>query len=136
VFAYLGAHIFGFILGLVGLVFLQPPVTPLGVFLILIGILVNLYAYLERRSRRFTITTTMIRLDFGILSHNTSEIPLRKVQAMKVRQGFIDGMAGVGNIGFSSASAREIEVLFFGVHNPYAIRDLVKKHQPSVSDPS
>ena len=59
--------------------------------------------YLAWRSERIVVTGDRLHHESGILSRDTRTIEINKLQYVRVHQGFMQRIFGVGDIGFETA---------------------------------
>ena len=126
--AYVGHYIFAVISVIAGFGFLATKGNEMtGTIVLLTGALFALAVELSRRSTRYRITDQMIWRKTGILSLNTTEIPVAHLREVKLTQGILDRMFGVGKIAFSTSASSGYEIVWHGVENPTRVRDLARK---------
>jgi uncharacterized membrane protein YdbT with pleckstrin-like domain len=103
----------------------------LSVLLILafgIGILILLYWYVLTRATRLTVTDHDITYERGILTKDRTSVSLRHVRSVRVTQGFINRILGVGIIEISTAGD-EPEFTVRDMPDPHEIRDAIRQAQ-------
>ncbi len=105
---YLDAYIIGGILSIVG-----------------VGILVILWAILDRRYRIYTLTNKRVELKYGIIAKHTSEIELADIRNVIVTIPIIGRIFGWGNVGVSCAATGQREIAFGGVTEPDRVKAAV-----------
>ena len=108
--AYLGFYIIGALL------------VPL-----VVGILVLIWAVLDRKHCVYTISNKRVTRTRGIIGKDYSEVDLKDIRNVIVKYGVIDRLFGIGNVGISSAGQSDIEIVFTGVRNPNTVRDTAVK---------
>ncbi len=82
---------------------------------------------LFKRSRRLIIDDGTIRYQMGIFSRDLREINIRDVRSVKVKQGAISRLLGIGDIEISSASGADDQIVVRGVSNPELIRLMLRE---------
>jgi uncharacterized membrane protein YdbT with pleckstrin-like domain len=93
-----------------------------------LGILILLYWYILTRGTRLTVTDHDITYERGILSKDRTTVALRQVRSVRVTQGFINRILGVGTIEVASTGdAPEFTVK--DMPDPYEIRDAIRGAQ-------
>ena len=92
---------------------------------IVIGIFIIIWAILDRNHRFYKVTSKRVSIRSGIIGRVTSEVEVVDIRNVEMRQSVLDRLFGIGNVGISSAGTGGIEVVFAGVANPAALRDLV-----------
>jgi uncharacterized membrane protein YdbT with pleckstrin-like domain len=103
----------------------------LSVLLILafgIGILILLYWYVLTRATRLTVTDHDITYERGILTKDRTSVSLTHVRSVRVTQGFINRILGVGIIEISTAGD-EPEFTVRDMPDPHEIRDAIRQAQ-------
>ena len=78
----IGGHIFG----------------AFGAVLLLVGVLLWIAAYIQRRTSEFAVTNERIIVKVGILRRRTVEMLLRQVEALEVNQGILGRVLGYGTL--------------------------------------
>jgi uncharacterized membrane protein YdbT with pleckstrin-like domain len=89
-----------------------------------IGILMLLYWYVLTRATQLTVTDHDITYERGILSKDRTSVALRQVRSVRVAQGFINRIFGVGTIEVSS-TGDEPEFTVKDMPDPQDIRDAI-----------
>lgn len=125
---YLMLHFLGIITVISGvaLLFIEDVHYGYGLATIGIGLWIVLYAWLARKTRIYTITDKRVTLRDGILSRSTSEVRLKDIQLVNVKQCFSDRLFNVGTIEIASAGHAGIELQLFGVSKPVQVRDIIR----------
>jgi uncharacterized membrane protein YdbT with pleckstrin-like domain len=103
----------------------------LSVLLILafgIGIIILLYWYILSRATQLTVTDHDITYERGILSKDRTSVALRQVRSVRVMQGFINRIFGVGTIEISSTGDKP-EFTVGDMPDPHEIRDAIRGAQ-------
>ncbi len=72
-----------------------------------------LIRYLRWRTEKITVTGDRMHHESGILSKDTRTIEINKLQYVRVHQGFMQRIFGVGDIGFETAG----QGTWQGMHN-------------------
>jgi uncharacterized membrane protein YdbT with pleckstrin-like domain len=93
-----------------------------------LGILILLYWYILTRATRLTVTDHDITYERGILSKDRTSVALRQVRSVRVTQGFINRIFGVGTIEISS-TGDEPEFTVRDLPDPHEIRDAIRGAQ-------
>jgi uncharacterized membrane protein YdbT with pleckstrin-like domain len=103
----------------------------LSVLLILafgIGIIILLYWYILTRATALTVTEHEILYEKGILSKDRTAVALKHVRAVRVTQGFINRLLGVGTIEIATAGDMP-EFTVKDMPDPHLIREAISKAQ-------
>lgn len=83
---------------------------------------------------RFRIDDTSIESCYGIVSRNIHSIRIRDLRNINIRQSILQRILGIGDIEFSSAGGAGIEVTFFGVAEPLALKQRIQTLEEAPSD--
>lgn len=97
---YIGSHIIGVLL-----------------WIILIGFLINLSAYLQAKRRRYYVTNLRIIVEEGFLSRSQTEIRARDIKLVQVYQSVMERLFNLGTINLATAGTNGIEVSLVGIEN-------------------
>ena len=106
------------------------------VLLILVGgleILILLYWYIKTRATALTVTEHEITFEQGILSKDRTGVSLRHVRAVRVTQGFVNRILGVGTVEISTAGD-EPEFEVSDMPDPHEIREAISRAQAMRAD--
>lgn len=127
---YLGHYVFGGAVILASPVLLDVPEVPglAAVAVALVGVLIIALALLDRLATHFEVTSRSVSLRKGIVTREITEVPIKGIREIRLKQGIIQRLVNVGTIGFSTASTSNIEVVYRGVDDPNRLRELVRKH--------
>ena len=109
----------------------------LSVLLILafgIGILILLYWYILTRATALTVTDQEILYEKGILSKDRTAVSLKHIRAVRVTQGFVNRILGVGTIEISTAGDLP-EFVVRDMPDPHKIREAIAKAQEMRGSP-
>lgn len=80
----------------------------------------------DRFSKRYTITDQRIMARIGLIANNTSEMELRHIRGMNVRQTIFERLLNVGTLEIISAADGGAEVVFQGISNMVGIKEQVR----------
>jgi uncharacterized membrane protein YdbT with pleckstrin-like domain len=108
----------------------------LSVLLILafgIGILILLYWYILTRATALTVTDQELLYEKGILSKDRTAVSLKHVRTVRVTQGFINRILGVGTIEIATAGDLP-EFTIKDMPDPHQIREAISKAQAMQGD--
>ena len=67
-----------------------------------IGIILLLYWYIKTRATALTVTDNELMYERGILSKDRTSVSLKQVRSVRVAQGFVNRILGVGTIQIST----------------------------------
>lgn len=92
----------------------------------LMGVVMFVLSELLRRAETFTIGEKGVEKGLRFVSTGQIFIEYLKIQDLKVSQGVIERIFGLGTIYVNSAGSPEAEILFRGIKDPYAIEKLIR----------
>ncbi len=98
-----------------------------------LGILILLYWYIKTRATALTVTEHEITFEQGILSKDRTGVSLRHVRAVRVTQGFVNRILGVGTVEISTAGD-EPEFEVSDMPDPHEIREAISRAQTMRAD--
>jgi len=75
----------------------------------------------------FTVRGETIESCKGIIGREVQSIRIQDLRNVNVRQSFFQRLFGVGDVEFSSAGGAGVEVTFYGVTDPLAVKDRVMR---------
>lgn len=90
-------------------------------FLVVFGL-----AAIFRFRYRFMITDETITMRVGLIARNISEMKIRHIRSMHIRQGLFERLLGIGTLTTISASDGESAVIFKGIRNPDGVKRLLR----------
>jgi membrane protein YdbS with pleckstrin-like domain len=94
-----------------------------------VGLILILYAFLDRGTRVFTLTNKRVTSKAGIISRQVHEVGIRDVRNLNVNQGVLERIFGLGTVEIGSAGTAGIEVRFLGIRGPVRVRDLIRRQK-------
>lgn len=94
-----------------------------------IGVLIVVWAILDRKTRIFTVTSKRVRCKSGIISRNIQEVAMRDIRSLKFKQGIIERLFGLGSIEIGSAGTGGVEVTLKGVVDPSSVMEIINFHR-------
>ena len=83
----------------------------------------------RRYSWRYTIDDKTIESRQGVIARKVQSIRIQDLRNINVRQSLIQRLLGIGNVEFSSAGGADVEVVFYGVSDPMAVKALTQRLQ-------
>lgn len=98
-----------------------------------LGILILLYWYIKTRATALTVTEHEIMYEKGILSKDRTSVSLKHVRAVRVTQGFLNRILGVGTVEISTAGD-EPEFEAKDMPDPHQIREAISRAQNMRAD--
>ena len=96
--------------------------------LIVIGIPLIIVSELMRRGHKYYLTNERIIHQYVFLSKKTSTVFYDKVQDVRLTQGLIERIFGLGKIHVNTAGTHTTEIVFKGVKNPAEIKRIIERH--------
>jgi len=96
---------------------------------ILIGLILIPFIYLGRARTVYRVSTTKVAIEYGIWIKSSNEIRICDIRSINITRRGLAGLAGVGNLEFSSAATDRAEVVFAGITDPENVRQIVSKLQ-------
>ena len=81
---------------------------------------------LSRRAETMTLGEKGVEKSLRFISTGQAFIEYLKIQDLKVSQGVIERVLGLGTIYVSSAGSPEAEIIFRGIKDPYAVEKLIR----------
>ncbi len=91
--------------------------------------LVVLVGFVKRMATRYVITTERLHIRRGILSKETQETRIGRVQNVNTDQSFFERIMQVGTVDFDTAGSDDSEFRFVGVGNPEEVTRAVDRAQ-------
>ena len=80
-----------------------------------------------RARHLFTVTVDRVTAREGLISRDTTEIQLRYVMGTHVKQGIVERILGIGSVEIFSAAETSARVLFRGIRDPVAVKDMINR---------
>ena len=93
-----------------------------------LGVIILLYWYVKTRMTALIVTEHDITYEQGILSKDRTSVSLRHVRSVRVTQGFVNRILGVGTVEIATAGD-EPEFSVKDMPDPHEIRDAIRKAQ-------
>lgn len=93
-----------------------------------IGLLILLVWHLKNKASKLVVYKDEILFEKGLLSKERSEISIKSVRSIKVKQSFFNRIFGVGTIEIFTAGDSP-EITASGLPDPNKIRELVKANK-------
>lgn len=95
-----------------------------------IGLLILLGWHLQNKASKLSITESEIHYEKGLLNKEHSEVSIRSVRTVKVKQSFFNRIFGVGTVEIFTAGDSP-EIVASGLPDPNKVRELIKVGQNS-----
>ena len=90
-----------------------------------LGLLFILWAFLDRRTRHYTVTRRSVILASGLIFKSTDEVMLRDIRSVVVARKGISALFGLATVEFSSAARDGSDIVFMGITDSEKVRNLV-----------
>lgn len=97
-------------------------------------LLIPLYGWIKSRVFTYVVKAESVMARRGILRRYTTEVRIRDIRGISVRQSLLQRMMGIGEVGFSSAAGDAEEVVFRGVRDPEKVKLLVQTQQDEMHE--
>jgi uncharacterized membrane protein YdbT with pleckstrin-like domain len=81
-------------------------------------VIVLIAGFIKRVSTRYGITTERLTIRRGLLSRDSQEARLARVQNVTTRQSFPERVLGIGTVDFDTAAGSDYDFAFRGVSDP------------------
>jgi uncharacterized membrane protein YdbT with pleckstrin-like domain len=104
-----------------------------GLFL-LVGVVSCLWAVLDRKFRRYEITTRRVMLRYGIIARKMSTIDVADIRNVTVNQGIVERLLGIGTVGIASAATGTEEIKFKGIDELNVVRQKIVEVKEAVQN--
>ena len=84
---------------------------------------------IQARFTRLTITDRRTTLRYGLISRETSEVGHEDVRNIRINQGIMERLLGVGTLSISSAGQDTLEIVFKGAPDPEKLAAVIRDMQ-------
>lgn len=92
-----------------------------------LGLLVILWAFLDKASRRYAVTSKRLMSTGGILTSTKSEVLLDDIKSLHVTQTFGEQIFGLGTVSAGSAGHAGLEVEFKSIGSAESVLALIRR---------
>ncbi len=99
-----------------------------------LGLFILMSWRLKVMGTKLIITDERVTLRKGLLSKHTNDVYLTDVRNVKISQGFMQRLFGVGEIGIASAGSAGIEIHVEGIPSPKKAKDIIDNHRRKKTD--
>lgn len=103
-----------------------------------IGVLIGMAAFvipgfyhLRKKLSRYTLTTTKIEIDTGLISRTTQNIPLRRIQDVTVSSSIPQRLFGLGNVLVDNAGSDGGRIVLKNIDSPKKYANLLMEQMRS-----
>lgn len=97
--------------------------------LLVVALLMLTWIHLDRSSRKYTVTSKRVSVEFGIISKSSTELRIQDIRSINLTTTGLSGLVGIGRLEFSSAAADDADVIFWNTPGAEKIRDMVRSLQ-------
>jgi membrane protein YdbS with pleckstrin-like domain len=97
--------------------------------LVLAVVVLFIWIRFDRASRKYTVTSKRVSVEFGIVSKQSNEMRIQDIRSINLTTKGFSGLLGIGRLEFSSAAADDADVVFWNTPNAEKIRDMVRSLQ-------
>jgi uncharacterized membrane protein YdbT with pleckstrin-like domain len=102
--------------------FLSPAVAVISALLLL---LIPALYHIRNRTVRYSLTSTTIEIDRGLISRTTQNIPLRTIQDVTVSSSFVQRLLGFGDVVVDNASEDGAKLILDNIDSPRKYADQI-----------
>ncbi len=90
-----------------------------------LGIIILLIWHLNNKSSKLMITDSDVLFEKGLLSKERSELSIKSIRTVRVRQSFMNRIFGTGTVELYTAGDSP-EIVAKGLPDPNTVRDIIK----------
>jgi len=101
--------------------------------IIVVGIFILLYVFLDRRCKKYTVTTRRVTAKRGIFTKTVDEVNIAHIRSMNVVQSLWGRLWNYGNIFIGTAGTAGVEVTIQGVSDPVTLKELIARQGVKIS---
>lgn len=105
------------------------------IFLAVIGVLLLLYKYIDRRNNVWIVTNYRVIDEYGVFSINSRETPLDKINNISYRKSIVGRMLGFGSVMIQSAAESGVTTHKL-VESPQLLKDTITEYQEKYKESS
>ena len=92
-----------------------------------LGLLIFLIWHLNNKSSRLVITDSDVLFEKGLLNKERSELTIKSIRTVKVRQSFFNRIFGTGTVELYTAGDKP-EIVAEGLPDPGRVREIIKQN--------
>lgn len=104
------------------------------VWAVLAALLAHATVLVQRASSLYAVTSERVIARNGLLSTRTDEVDIRDVRNISVEQSFFQRLLKLGDIGVSSAGSDGVEVVFTGIPEASAVKEIIRRARQVAGD--
>ncbi len=90
-----------------------------------LGLIVIVWALLDRYSKVFTLTNRRVMSKSGILARTTIEVTMKDIRGIYLKMNVIERMFGLGTVEVGSAATGGVEVSFIGIPKAENVKEWI-----------
>lgn len=127
--AYFRGHFFGVLLliaGLIAIAMFAGIVNFIGIVVVVLAIIILIINEMIRKANTFYITNERLIHEFAFLSRKISSTTYDRIQDLHIIQSITDRIVGIGTIHINTAGTHFIEIKFFNISKPVAIKRFIE----------
>lgn len=108
---------------------LLPTIVPVWVAVILglLLFLVPAFYHVKQKLVRYTLTDSKLEVDSGLISRNTRNVPIRRIQDVTVSTSITQRLLGFGDLVIDNASEEGGKVILKNINTPKIYADILLK---------
>jgi uncharacterized membrane protein YdbT with pleckstrin-like domain len=92
----------------------------------LVAVLLAIAPVISVYSTRYTVTSERVIQRNGLISRRTSQVEITDIRNVQVKQGILQRIFGVGDVGVSTAAQAGLEIEFKGIRSPQVVADAIR----------
>lgn len=92
---------------------------------VVVGLFIFLYVFLDKKTRKYTITSRRIIVESGILARHKDEIDIANIRTINTSQSILQRIFRCGDILIGTSGTAGYEILLNYVPNPSLIADKI-----------
>ncbi len=98
---------------------------------VVMGIIFFLFVDKLRRSHRYIIDDTHLRIEYRFLSRSEVTIPYHQIQNIRIEQSIVDRPLHIGMVFVDTAGTHSEEIVLNEVYYPEKVKELIEKKMNS-----
>ncbi len=125
---YIGHYIF-LVIGFIILISLPSIYAKTGYgffYLFFLAIPIPLFVWLDRKQKKYLVTSTKIIVKKGLIAKRIDEIAVSDIRYLNVTQTILGSIFKYGNISIGTAGYSGLEIKMEGLPNPVEIKDKIQ----------
>ncbi len=92
---------------------------------LVIGIFILVYVYFDQKTRKFTITSKRVIIEYGIFAKNRDEVDIAHIRSLNISQSLMQRLFKCGDIFICTSGTAGVEILLNFVPNPRQVADRI-----------